>query len=785
MTKISSSDPSVLVGRDIDSVTRELSVSRHNRNRLQAVSNRPDVSRDGVGKYQSAEARGAVRYPLDDIETGGNKKEYQPRDKRVPIPAGLYGELDIALLQDPPQKSRFFLSPKARKKHNCRVISLISPSQRNAILQWQRTETFVGPNFIDNFMRGKGTGGRYESFTTYPEQYVSTPWDKQCGGFIINPNPSYSWTGKPHICNPGEIKEKTRENGGFGLVAYLIHPDIYEQEEVFKKFFHDASPIDCVIEGKEKISEYEKRTGKTYIAYPPDLRKEHIPLLKSLLSTIHKHLRDLYNVNIDTAGNVAGDDKVEIYVHSPIYSTETLTFHVHIRVNEGRHAGEEDVRKVSLSLLIKDLEKHGKLMHYPVVNNEITRKLAESGELTREKMNEHGDLLSLTVADDKTITEENFGRIKTMPNVFASPAKLSDSSEQTFEETKTSLKKMALEVHGLCRRINMPVSGLESSPLGKRHNVQVVKFVNGYNIYGNGGSTSVRIRPTQDGSSTIQAYANNIRTEDFLAEYRQDKDKILSILKPTIEEIADLHTRHPAKMIESLYSQRVIREIRSECPNIGDEFFPEGEGLLHLSMTHDFGHYLLQHLTGGRVSDTQYNLQSRTDGIKLTKDILETTPLSATPTTRQEKTIPGYAGHDSFREQYCVQIKDGHILAKNGSYLTTSTERHIYVLDKDNNLYVGRREPPSGDILQHPSFGVKGNVICAGSIKIKDGKITVIDLESGHYKPKYSHLKNAVQRLSACFTETAQAKNWDNTILQVKDILAKSVIDNSLSEKCP
>lgn len=61
-----------------------------------------------------------------------------------------------------------------------------------------------------------------------------------------------------------------------------------------------------------------------------------------------------------------------------------------------------------------------------------------------------------------------------------------------------------------------------------------------------------------------------------------------------------------------------------------------------------------------------------------------------------------------------------------------------------------------GYAYRHSTLGGGKAILCSGLIKIKDGKITYIDNNSGHYKPVSANLYNAVKILKGVFSQDAQ-----------------------------
>lgn len=80
----------------------------------------------------------------------------------------------------------------------------------------------------------------------------------------------------------------------------------------------------------------------------------------------------------------------------------------------------------------------------------------------------------------------------------------------------------------------------------------------------------------------------------------------------------------------------------------------------------------------------------------------------------------------------------------------------IYAISEGGKLYLAKEE----EIGNHPYIiGDAQPVLCAGHIKIRDGKINYIDNSSGHYKPTAYHFSQAIELLKShrSFTEDAEA----------------------------
>lgn len=140
---------------------------------------------------------------------------------------------------------------------------------------------------------------------------------------------------------------------------------------------------------------------------------------------------------------------------------------------------------------------------------------------------------------------------------------------------------------------------------------------------------------------------------------------------------------------------------------------------------------------------------------------------------------------DSEAARHRIIIRDGELFfATTGLPLDTSGEQfrsmaHVagprmepfrerdlgsagYVLSQTGALYAGVHAPhdtPADCMGKHPYFhssylsgsherdGGRGNVLCAGRIFVRNGKLVGIDNASGHYQPSADHLRRAVRDL--------------------------------------
>ncbi|WP_273908575.1 hypothetical protein [Enterobacter bugandensis] len=293
-----------------------------------------------------------------------------------------HDKYDLAELNNPPVKTGPVCTEKASKKYNIPHLALLDKKNFLSQIDLFKTESSSGgvPGYIDAFFKSE-PGGRTEGYALHPEQFCGTKFDPELGGFLISPNPSnIPEKGQSYTNDAFSLLEKTKKNGkGFGLVCYWVPPMTYEKYPMFKEIFpevkvpKEAPEVEpCTIQqsgrekrlpGVESNNEYQQRTGLTFLSIPLDLGEKHVPLLQELKKTIVSHLAKVYGCDVSK-------EKVEIYSHSPIYAMESCGLHIHVRVNEGRHPLETDLRNLKIDDFISQLQQHGKITHAPWTKSE-------------------------------------------------------------------------------------------------------------------------------------------------------------------------------------------------------------------------------------------------------------------------------------------------------------------------------------------------------------------------------------------------------------------------------
>lgn len=90
-----------------------------------------------------------------------------------------------------------------------------------------------------------------------------------------------------------------------------------------------------------------------------------------------------------------------------------------------------------------------------------------------------------------------------------------------------------------------------------------------------------------------------------------------------------------------------------------------------------------------------------------------------------------------------ITIKNGKLYTANGELLTTDSREFLFVLGKDNNFYGCYSQKG----VKHTSLSLGDSIKCGGAITAKEGNITSINLDSGHYFPSLVHLNKFVYYL--------------------------------------
>jgi len=109
------------------------------------------------------------------------------------------------------------------------------------------------------------------------------------------------------------------------------------------------------------------------------------------------------------------------------------------------------------------------------------------------------------------------------------------------------------------------------------------------------------------------------------------------------------------------------------------------------------------------------------------------------------------------RRNYMLIIEDGYLYSGFNQRFDTSRSPggYPYVIDGYGSIYSTdhtalEREMPMEQRFNHSSFNAGKDVVCAGMIKVVNGRLRYIDNNSGHYKPPRRNLHSAIKLLSEC-----------------------------------
>lgn len=106
------------------------------------------------------------------------------------------------------------------------------------------------------------------------------------------------------------------------------------------------------------------------------------------------------------------------------------------------------------------------------------------------------------------------------------------------------------------------------------------------------------------------------------------------------------------------------------------------------------------------------------------------------------------------RGKYQVHFKDGMLYTDQSHMHPLDTvkgsgdlEKALYALDLDQNLYCKNMSDVKFGQFHHSSFMSGKPVLCAGEVVVRNGRLTYINIASGHYKPTVGDLGGALQFL--------------------------------------
>ncbi|MGY2291466.1 hypothetical protein ACW9H6_12025 [Pseudomonas sp. SDO528_S397] len=245
---------------------------------------------------------------------------------------------------------------KSAGKYDRKDVALLNRTELEKKLASFETLQPAVPSFISDFIQGLEREDRTGGYKAHPEQFTGTQFFPGIGGFLISPNESYVPKGKGAYDDPKTVKYQT---GGMAVLGYYVPDQKFNGHPVFNQLFKDADHR--LVEGQELFNSgkrenpkaYKERTGMDYLSTFCDLRKQHIPLLENFKSVMLDHLQDIYGVD-------PKKDKIQLYMHKPLYGDANVGLHIHARINQANHPGELDIQQLDFDLdqtikLLKDV----------------------------------------------------------------------------------------------------------------------------------------------------------------------------------------------------------------------------------------------------------------------------------------------------------------------------------------------------------------------------------------------------------------------------------------------
>lgn len=248
---------------------------------------------------------------------------------------------------------------KSAGKYDRKDVALLSRAELEKKLASFETLQPAVPSFISDFIQGLEREDRTGGYKAHPEQFTGTKFLSGIGGFLISPNESYVPKGKGAYDDPKTVKNQL---GGMAVLGYYVPDQKFNGHKVFNEIFKDADH--GLIAGqeifnsekRENAQKYKERTGLDYLSTFCDLRKKHIPLLENFRSVMLAHLQDIYAVD-------PKKDKIQLYMHKPLYGDPNVGLHIHARINQANHPGELDIQQLDFDLdgtiqILKDVPEN-------------------------------------------------------------------------------------------------------------------------------------------------------------------------------------------------------------------------------------------------------------------------------------------------------------------------------------------------------------------------------------------------------------------------------------------
>jgi hypothetical protein len=120
-----------------------------------------------------------------------------------------------------------------------------------------------------------------------------------------------------------------------------------------------------------------------------------------------------------------------------------------------------------------------------------------------------------------------------------------------------------------------------------------------------------------------------------------------------------------------------------------------------------------------------------------------------------------------------ITIKEGLVFHAK-SMTPLEDNKWIYIMNKNTDMYV---ETPKKGFINHASLGDTQEVICAGEMKTQEGRVSLLNEKSGHYRPK-NRVKLVEENLKKSGTQFHSSYTYNNNSIFATDTIKEKNIDN-------
>lgn len=318
---------------------------------------------------------------------------------------------------------------ESHQKKNISSLSFTAEGLKN--LRDRYDEVHGATTFLHSLLRMDDFSQNLHDMVKNPDFYPYFKDEK----FLVMPNLPYDSTGDRHR-NP---KAQHLKDHGITSCAWFIHPHLSSINDDTRALLHELSDESLSskpfieklrTQSESSVVDYSKqnvRDDKTigqlkqhgeYLASILDLNASHITLLKNLKEKAMHHLAKAYGVN--------KNDQVALYFHFP-YDEDTITLHLHIRVNHGFHPFEKG-KSLTLDQIVSDLSE-GK-----TIDKIILQKQDENNGVFYKAISTYEKLYKNI--EGVTINKPN-------PNIYRLESEKSDAKATYSRDDLFNLKKVS------------------------------------------------------------------------------------------------------------------------------------------------------------------------------------------------------------------------------------------------------------------------------------------------------------------------------------------------------